>query len=418
MSEKQAQATPTQKFDPSNHLLELRHKNKDGTTATTEYLPVKWRFAWLNTDPTIQEYEFICQESIYDPDRLVEKLDYNGKVVKSAKGAARVRVSLSILYKDGRRRTTHGTKTETALDWPDCLEKAETSACGRALAMAGYGTEFTADEFDEVTQERFVDSPVPVASSASSSPEDAKKEEVSPQPGHMKPTPQVSKPATLSSQPIVQQTNKPVPVPAKGEPSNGHKPVQQSQAQGNVAVAEQPEMKLATPFDAELRTKLKISFPETHQFLTKELFPTFGAFERWAFLGHCITLGIPQDPRTWTGAHLELMGSAFLKGWLDPQTPGGRSQWEQMKSLEDQRKTIANLTAKFGLPATLTFQRSFPRIATMLPVNMTAALADHWIDCLRCAVQDEETGVLSLPAEKEAQFADLHTVETQPEQAA
>lgn len=48
-------------------------------------------------------------------------------------------------------------KSETAKGFPDHMEKAETGAIGRALALCGYGTQFVSDEFDE--KERLADSP-------------------------------------------------------------------------------------------------------------------------------------------------------------------------------------------------------------------------------------------------------------------
>jgi len=48
-------------------------------------------------------------------------------------------------------------KMETKKGFPDYLEKAETGAIGRALALVGYGTQFCADELDE--GDRIVDSP-------------------------------------------------------------------------------------------------------------------------------------------------------------------------------------------------------------------------------------------------------------------
>ncbi len=50
-------------------------------------------------------------------------------------------------------------KKETAGGFPDFLEKAETGSIGRALALLGYGTQFTADELDEGN--RLADSPMP-----------------------------------------------------------------------------------------------------------------------------------------------------------------------------------------------------------------------------------------------------------------
>jgi len=50
-----------------------------------------------------------------------------------------------------------GHKYEDAKGFPDYIEKAETGAVGRSLAMAGYGTQF-APEIDEA--ERIVDAPI------------------------------------------------------------------------------------------------------------------------------------------------------------------------------------------------------------------------------------------------------------------
>lgn len=49
-------------------------------------------------------------------------------------------------------------KFENAKGFPDFIEKAETGAIGRALALIGYGTQFCGDELDEGA--RIVDSPV------------------------------------------------------------------------------------------------------------------------------------------------------------------------------------------------------------------------------------------------------------------
>ena len=463
----------------------MQLKSKEGLK---DYLPVPWRLAWILERCQYQGVKVTILEKFIDPKMSITKetqvWNNDRRKMETIQRTAEGFAWFTMRVEDPYGNIGEGFGSECAVDFPDYAEKAQTKAIGRALGFIGYGTQYTGGEFDE--RVRIVDSPlvtatheepetsprssVPSASGGESMATDQQvaslrklcqhlgraepehlealpsleakemiaqlsleyrtsreKQDPSPaqKPGQKEP--QVSKPAILSSQPIVQQTNKPVPVPAKGEPSNGHKPVQQSQAQaqqkntqGTVAVAEQPEVKLARPFTDEFLTALEGRNKEAHTFLVEEVYPVLGPFEQCAFRAFCTTQrGVPGNPVNWNGAIIEFV-SVLLKDWCDAQKmpEGGRALWQKMKSVEEQKTAIADITAQFGLPATLTFQRSFARIAQTLPVNMTAALADHWIDCLHCAVQDEETGVLSLPPEKEAPFADLRTVETQPEQAA
>jgi hypothetical protein len=69
----------------------------------------------------------------------------------------------SILKEDNLHAVATATGHETKLDFPDFIEKAETKAVGRALAMCGYGTQF-APELDE--GERLADAPVAPAKPA------------------------------------------------------------------------------------------------------------------------------------------------------------------------------------------------------------------------------------------------------------
>jgi hypothetical protein len=59
---------------------------------------------------------------------------------------------------DGRIVAT-GHKREHRAHFPDFEEKSLTGAVGRALLMAGYGTQYALDELDE--GERIVDAPIP-----------------------------------------------------------------------------------------------------------------------------------------------------------------------------------------------------------------------------------------------------------------
>ena len=54
-----------------------------------------------------------------------------------------------------------GTKKEDVKGFGDYIEKAETGSVGRALAMCGYGTQFS-PELDETGAGRFADSPQPM----------------------------------------------------------------------------------------------------------------------------------------------------------------------------------------------------------------------------------------------------------------
>lgn len=62
----------------------------------------------------------------------------------------------------GGSMVASGHKKETRGGFDDFIEKAETGSIGRALALAGFGTQFTGDELDE--KMRLADSPVDVIS--------------------------------------------------------------------------------------------------------------------------------------------------------------------------------------------------------------------------------------------------------------
>jgi len=68
---------------------------------------------------------------------------------------------------DGRVVAT-GHKREHRAHFPDYEEKSLTGAVGRALLMAGYGTQYALDELDE--GERVVDAPIPGTMKMSATP--------------------------------------------------------------------------------------------------------------------------------------------------------------------------------------------------------------------------------------------------------
>lgn len=106
-------------------LLNLRGK---------EYLEVKYRLVWFRED---------------HPDWSIEtELISVTDVSAYAKATIRDEKGRTIA-------TSH--KFESIQGFPDFIEKAETGAIGRALALIGYGTQFCADELDE--GQRIVDAP-------------------------------------------------------------------------------------------------------------------------------------------------------------------------------------------------------------------------------------------------------------------
>lgn len=106
-------------------LLNLRGK---------EYLEVKYRLVWFRED---------------HPDWSIET-ELMSVTDVSAYAKATIRDETGRII-----ATSH--KFESVQGFPDFIEKSETGAIGRALALIGYGTQFCADELDE--GKRIVDAP-------------------------------------------------------------------------------------------------------------------------------------------------------------------------------------------------------------------------------------------------------------------
>ncbi len=123
-------------FNVNRYLIRVRGGQK--------YLPVSARLVWfreehpdwtLETSPLHLDFEHgiaVFQAVVKDP---------SGRVIASA------------------------TKMETRDDFLDFVEKAETGAVGRALAMCGYGTQFAPELSEGDIQEgrvAYADSPLPL----------------------------------------------------------------------------------------------------------------------------------------------------------------------------------------------------------------------------------------------------------------
>jgi hypothetical protein len=99
-------------FDASKYLTDLRGR---------DYLEVKWRLLWLRTE---------------HPEANIQT-----ELVKHEESLALFRAH--VMIPNGGEATGWGS--ETASDFHDYIEKAETKALGRALAALGYGTQFCED---------------------------------------------------------------------------------------------------------------------------------------------------------------------------------------------------------------------------------------------------------------------------------
>ncbi len=100
-------------FDPTPYIRQLRGRGGGG-----DYLDVKWRLLWLRK-------EHPDAEIVTD---LVQ-LDGQMAIFKA-----------TVTIATGGKATGYGS--ETANDFPDFIEKAETKAIGRALNALGYGAQF------------------------------------------------------------------------------------------------------------------------------------------------------------------------------------------------------------------------------------------------------------------------------------
>jgi hypothetical protein len=99
-------------FDPTPYLRQLRGRGGG------DYLDVKWRLLWLRKEHP-------------DAELITEMVEHDQQMA-----IFKATVSLPT----GGKATGYGS--ETANDFPDFIEKAETKAIGRALNALGFGAQF------------------------------------------------------------------------------------------------------------------------------------------------------------------------------------------------------------------------------------------------------------------------------------
>ncbi|MDQ3043985.1 MAG: hypothetical protein M3R06_02365 [Chloroflexota bacterium] len=118
-------------FEPSRYLTKVNG---------ADYLEVKWRLVWLRAT---------------HQDAKIET-----EMVNLADNVAVFRAKVEL--PNGGSATGWGT--ESAGDFRDFIEKAETKALGRALAALGFGTQFCPDFEFGASAGRVVDAPIDFAS--------------------------------------------------------------------------------------------------------------------------------------------------------------------------------------------------------------------------------------------------------------
>lgn len=136
----------SEKFNPADYMRTFTRKRKirDARGQETwieenhQYLDVKYRLLWFRQ---------------VHPEGFIDTIE-----AEVSETLARIE---AVVYDrdpaDGGRRLGKGRRQVLALDFKDYVEKCETQAIGRALAVAGFGTQFC-DELDE--GDSVADSPV------------------------------------------------------------------------------------------------------------------------------------------------------------------------------------------------------------------------------------------------------------------
>ncbi len=143
-------------FNPNEHITKLPQGNKP----PSDYLEVKWRLVWFRDTNKVGTILTEIIEHNPEQETTATKLVWNDQTKRkeqvkiTSQGWAMFRAIVT----DDEGATAVGHGSEGKADFLDYVEKAETKAVGRALAMLGYGTQFTGDELAE--GDRIVDAPV------------------------------------------------------------------------------------------------------------------------------------------------------------------------------------------------------------------------------------------------------------------
>jgi hypothetical protein len=129
--------TPMSTFDPMKHIMQIKGK---------DYLETKWRLVWLrDTHPDAS----VQTELVRADERGVTiRADVSWPVI--------INETLHIVHNTGYAMELWDKPGRIGA----ALENAETSALGRALAAAGFGTQFAPELDFDTHGDRVVDGPV------------------------------------------------------------------------------------------------------------------------------------------------------------------------------------------------------------------------------------------------------------------
>jgi hypothetical protein len=119
------------------------------------YLPARRRIQWMRGLPEAHPDWTIDTE--------IEHFE-RGKFERAGRVIGGFAVVRSNIYDETGRLIATGLKSEYSENFADFLEKAETGAIARGLAVAGYGTESALDLDEGAEAERPADAPVSMAS--------------------------------------------------------------------------------------------------------------------------------------------------------------------------------------------------------------------------------------------------------------
>lgn len=117
-------------FDPKPHVTKIKGK---------DYIQVAHRVLWMRTDHPDWRIDTDLIQMEPFPVVKARVIDEAGQQIASAYGTAQPKAGSVYAGRE--------------------IEKAETAAIGRALALAGFGTQFAMGEFDDADNDHLADSP-------------------------------------------------------------------------------------------------------------------------------------------------------------------------------------------------------------------------------------------------------------------